>query len=98
MGFCDNKNAKGWSFHVACGWDMAYVHVPYILGMHCKKLTSLDISRVSATPRSLKMMTQHCNALKVCTLAMYACEAGKQFYLQTLIIKGCHSVGEKRSV
>lgn len=49
----------------------------HLIGMCCKKLVHLDLSRVAVTPQSLKLMTQHCNALK------------------TLIIRGCHSVGEK---
>lgn len=33
--------------------------------MCCKKLVSLNLSRVAVTPHSLKMLTEHCNALKV---------------------------------
>lgn len=49
----------------------------HLIGMCCRKLTFLNLSRVAVTPSSLRMLTQHCNGLR------------------TLIIRGCHSVGEK---
>ena len=46
--------------------NIVYFFVPIIfVGMYCSKLTSLNISHVSVTPRSLKMLTQKCSALKV---------------------------------